>query len=71
MLVRTSLNDSQVGYWEGAKWVAKLRANKTDDNVLLLRTNMGAGHGGASGRYDKLRDDAADYAWLLHTLGVL
>ena len=70
MLVRTSLNDSQVGYWEAAKWVAKLRAHKTDDNVLLLRTNMGAGHGGASGRYDKLRDDAADYAWLLTTLGV-
>jgi len=70
MLVRTSLNDSQVGYWEAAKWVAKLRANKTDDDVLLLRTNMGAGHGGASGRYDKLRDDAADYAWLLTTLGV-
>jgi len=70
MLVRTSLNDSQVGYWEAAKWVAKLRAHKTDDNVLLLRTNMGAGHGGASGRYDKLRDDAADYAWLLATLGV-
>ena len=70
MLVRTSLNDSQVGYWEAAKWVARLRAHKTDDNVLLLRTNMGAGHGGASGRYDKLRDDAADYAWLLATLGV-
>jgi oligopeptidase B len=70
MLVRTSLNDSQVGYWEAAKWVAKLRAHKTDDNVLLLRTNMGAGHGGASGRYDKLRDDAADYAWLLATLRV-
>jgi oligopeptidase B len=70
MLVRTSLNDSQVGYWEAAKWVAKLRVHKTDDNVLLLRTNMGAGHGGASGRYDKLRDDAADYAWLLTTLGV-
>ena len=69
MLVRTSLNDSQVGYWEAAKWVARLRANKTDDNVLLLRVNMGAGHGGASGRYDKLRDDAADYAWLLTQLG--
>ena len=55
MLVRTSLNDSQVGYWEAAKWVASLRANKTDDNVLLLRVNMGAGHGGASGRYDKLQ----------------
>jgi oligopeptidase B len=70
MLVRTSLNDSQVGYWEATKWVAKLRANKTDDNQLLLRVNMGAGHGGASGRYDKLKDDAADYAWLLTTLGV-
>lgn len=70
MLVRTSLNDSQVGYWEGTKWVAKLRANKTDSNPLLLRINMGAGHGGASGRYDKLKDDAADYAWLLSQLGV-
>jgi oligopeptidase B len=70
MLVRTSLNDSQVGYWEAAKWVAKLRANKTDENPLLLRVNMGAGHGGASGRYDKLRDDAADYAWLLGQVGV-
>ncbi|HEV7240015.1 MAG TPA: S9 family peptidase [Thermoanaerobaculia bacterium] len=70
MLVRTSLNDSQVGYWEAAKWVAKLRANKTDENVLLLKTNMGAGHGGASGRYDRLKDDAADYAWLLGALGV-
>jgi len=71
MLVRTSLNDSQVGYWEAAKWVARLRANKTDENPLLLRVNMGAGHGGASGRYDRLRDDAADYAWLLHELGVV
>jgi oligopeptidase B len=70
MLVRTSLNDSQVGYWEAAKWVAKLRANKTDDNILLLRVNMGAGHGGSSGRYDKLREDAHDYAWLLTTLGL-
>jgi oligopeptidase B len=70
MLVRTSLNDSQVGYWEGAKWVAKLRANKTDDHVLLLHVNMGAGHGGASGRYDKLHDDAYDYAWLLNQLGI-
>ena len=70
MLVRTSLNDSQVGYWEGAKWVAKLRANKTDANPLLLRVNMGAGHGGSSGRYDKLKEDAADYAWLLSQLGI-
>jgi oligopeptidase B len=71
MLVRTSLNDSQVGYWEAAKWVARLRSNKTDENVLLLRVNMGAGHGGASGRYDKLKDDAADYAWLLTQLGAV
>ena len=70
MLVRTSLNDSQVGYWEAAKWVAKLRANKTDSNPLLLRVNMGAGHGGASGRYDKLKEDAHDYAFLLTQLGV-
>jgi oligopeptidase B len=70
MLVRTSLNDSQVGYWEGAKWVARLRAMKTDDHELLLRVNMGAGHGGSSGRYDKLREDAHDYAWLLRQLGV-
>jgi len=70
MLVRTSLNDSQVGYWEAAKWVARLRANKTDDNILLLRVNMGAGHGGSSGRYDKLREDAQDYAWLIGQLGV-
>jgi len=69
LLVRTSINDSQVGYWEAAKWVAKLRANKTDKNVLLLRVNMGAGHGGASGRYDRLKDDAADYAWLLSQVG--
>ncbi len=71
MLVRTSINDSQVGYWEAAKWVAKLRANKTDENVLLLRVNMGAGHGGASGRYDRLKDDAADYAWLLSQVGAV
>jgi oligopeptidase B len=65
MLVKTSLNDSQVMYWEPAKWVAKLRAFKTDDNLLLLHTNMAAGHGGASGRYDKLRETAFDYAFLL------
>lgn len=70
MLVRTSLNDSQVGYWEGTKWVAKLRANKTDHNPLLLKVNMGAGHGGASGRYDALRDTAWDYAWMLVQLGL-
>ncbi|HYI07677.1 MAG TPA: S9 family peptidase [Thermoanaerobaculia bacterium] len=70
MLVRTALNDSQVGYWEAAKWVARLRAMKTDENQLLLRVTMAAGHGGASGRYDKLRETAHDYAWLLKQLGV-
>ncbi|HYR29636.1 MAG TPA: prolyl oligopeptidase family serine peptidase, partial [Thermoanaerobaculia bacterium] len=68
MLVRTSLNDSQVGYWEAAKWVARLRDCKTDDNELLLKVNMGAGHGGASGRYDKLREYAFDYAWVVRQL---
>ncbi|HEX8172764.1 MAG TPA: S9 family peptidase [Thermoanaerobaculia bacterium] len=68
LLVRTSLNDSQVGYWEAAKWLAKLRAHKSDDNELLLRVNMGAGHGGASGRYDRLREEAFDYAWLLRQM---
>ena len=68
-LVRTSLNDSQVGYWEAAKWAAKLRAHRTDSNVMLLRVNMAAGHGGSSGRYDKLKEDAHDYAWLLNQMG--
>ena len=70
MLVRTSLNDSQVMYWEPAKYVAKLRLLKTDQHPLLLLTNMGAGHGGASGRYDRLREIAGDYAFLLAALGV-
>ena len=70
MLVRVSLNDSQVPYWEGAKYVAKLRAMKTDKNPLLLKSNMGAGHGGASGRYDALRDTAFDYAFILTQLGI-
>ena len=71
MLVRTSLNDSQVMYWEPAKYVAKLRSLKTDDNLLLLHTNMQAGHGGASGRYDYLKEIAFDYAFLLWQLGVV
>jgi len=70
MLVKTGLNDSQVMYWEPAKYVAKLRALKTDTNRLLLKTNMGAGHGGASGRYDFLREIALDYAFLLTELGI-
>ena len=70
MLVRASLNDSQVPYWEGTKFVAKLRALKTDNNQILLKVNMGAGHGGASGRYDNLRDLSLDYAFLLSELGI-
>jgi oligopeptidase B len=69
-LVKTSLNDSQVMYWEPAKYVAKLRTLKTDANPLLLKINMGAGHGGASGRYDFLREIALDYAFLLTQLGI-
>ena len=70
ILVKTSLNDSQVMYWEPAKYVAKLRTLKTDANPLLLKINMGAGHGGASGRYDYLREIALDYAFLLTQLGI-
>jgi oligopeptidase B len=71
MLVRSSYNDSQVMYWGPAKWVAKLRASKTDDNPLLLEMNMDpAGHGGKSGRYDRLHDLAFDYAFVLTELGV-
>ena len=69
MLLKTALNDSQVMYWEPAKYVAKLRTLKTDSNSLLLKINMGAGHGGASGRYDYLREIALDYAFLLTQLG--
>jgi oligopeptidase B len=70
ILVKTSLNDSQVMYWEPAKYVAKLRTLKQDSNPLLLYTNMAAGHGGASGRYDYLREIAFDYAFILRTLAV-
>ncbi len=69
MLVTTGLNDPRVAYWEPAKWVAKLRATKTDDNVLLLKTNMGAGHGGSSGRYDALREQAFRYAFIIDQIG--
>lgn len=69
-LVKTSLNDSQVMYWEPAKYVAQLRATKTDSNPLLLHCNMDAGHGGASGRYDALKEAAFDYAFLLSQLGI-
>ncbi len=70
MLVKVSLNDSQVPYWEGAKLVARLRAMKTDNNPLLLKTNMGAGHGGSSGRYDFLHEVAFDYAYMLWQMGL-
>ncbi|MBA3438291.1 MAG: S9 family peptidase [Pyrinomonadaceae bacterium] len=70
IMVRASLNDSQVPYWEAAKYVAKLRATKTSNNLLLLKTNMGAGHGGASGRYDALKDSAYDYAFILSQFGI-
>jgi oligopeptidase B len=70
MLVKVSLNDSQVPYWEGAKLVAKLRALKTDHNPLLLKVNFGAGHGGASGRYDALREVAFDYSFMLWQMGI-
>jgi oligopeptidase B len=70
MLVTTSLNDSQVGYWEPTKWVAKLRAMKTDSNPLLLRVNMAGGHGGSSGRYDRLHEAAFRYAFMLDAVGL-
>jgi oligopeptidase B len=70
MLVKTSFNDSQVFYHEPAKWVAKLRATRTDSNVLLLKTNMAAGHGGSSGRYDALKETAFDDAFILGQMGL-
>ena len=70
MLVKTSLNDSQVMYWEPAKYVAKLRTIKSDSTPLLLHINMDAGHGGASGRYDYLKETAFDYAFLFRELGL-
>lgn len=69
-LVKVSVNDSQVPYWEGAKLVAKLRTMKTDHNPLLLKVNFGAGHGGASGRYDSLREVAFDQAFMLWQVGI-
>ncbi len=69
ILLRNSFNDSQVMYWEAAKYAAKLRTLKTNDTPLLLRTLMGAGHGGASGRYDALRETASDYAFILSQVG--
>ena len=71
MLVKTSFNDSQVMYWEPAKYVAKMRATRTDHNILILKTNLSpAGHGGASGRYDRLHEAAFDYAYILREMGI-
>jgi oligopeptidase B len=70
MLVRTSFNDSQVMYWEPAKYVARLRALKSDGNPLLFRILMAGGHGGPSGRYTHLRELAFDYAFILTQLGI-
>jgi oligopeptidase B len=70
LLVTAGLHDSQVQYWEPAKWVAKLREMKTNDNRLLLKTNMDAGHGGASGRFRRHRETALSYAFLLDVAGI-
>ena len=70
MLVTAGLNDPRVTYWEPAKWVARLRDVKTDDNILLLKTNMGAGHGGKSGRFTRLEEQAEEFAFLLWQLGI-
>jgi oligopeptidase B len=70
MLITTSFNDSQVMYWEPAKYTAKMRATRKDKNVLLLKVNMGAGHGGSSGRYDAYKEQAFIYSFLLYSLGI-
>ena len=70
MLIQVSLYDSQVPYWEGAKFAAKVREMKTDNNMVLLKTNMGAGHGGSSGRYDRLKEIAFEYAYALSQVGI-
>lgn len=70
LLVTAGLNDPRVTYWEPAKWVARLRELKTDDNELLLKINMGAGHGGKSGRFESLRETAEEYAFILWQMGV-
>ena len=70
MLVTTGLHDSQVQYWEPAKWVAKLRDMKTDDNILLLHTQMEAGHGGKSGRFERYKETALEYAFMMDLVGI-
>ena len=71
MLVQTSLDDSQVGYWEPSKYVAKLRALKTDKNPLVFFVNLHGGHGGSSGRYDRIRERDRNYAFMLTELGII
>ncbi|MBD2074140.1 S9 family peptidase [Phormidium sp. FACHB-592] len=71
LLITAGLNDARVAYWEPAKWTAKLRSLKTDHNCLLLKTNMGAGHGGASGRYESLKEIAFEYAFLFDQWGLM
>ena len=71
ILVTAGLNDPRVTYWEPAKYVAKLRTLKTDTNPLMLKTNMGAGHGGRSGRYDRLYEVAEEYAFMLVSMGLV
>ena len=71
MLVTTGFHDSQVQYWEPAKWVAKLRELKTDNETLLLHCDMDAGHGGASGRFQRYKETALEYAFLLNELGMV
>ena len=70
MLVTSGLNDSRVGYFEPTKWVARLRAVRTDAHPLLLKMNMGAGHGGSSGRYDQLRELAFRYAFIVDQVAI-
>jgi oligopeptidase B len=70
LLVTAGLNDPRVTYWEPAKWVARLRELKTDSNELLLKTNMGAGHGGKSGRFQSLHETAEEFAFILWQMGV-
>jgi oligopeptidase B len=70
LLVMISINDSQVPYWEGAKFTAKVRERMTGDSTVLLKTNMGGGHGGASGRYDQIKETAFVYAYALSQVGI-
>jgi len=70
ILVKVGFNDPRVNYWEGTKWAAKLRAMKTDNNTIIVKVNMGAGHAGSSGRYERLREIAFDYAYILYQYGI-